>query len=337
MVRVEARHPLLVLRLSALADVVHTIPAVAAIRRSQPGFAIGWVVESAYQDLVEAVAPVDLVFVIQSRRWRMNPLSGLTRSSLFGVLGEIRAFARGGTSIDFQGLWKSAVIGRLSRARERVGFAADATRERMSSILINREIPIDQDRHVIESNMQLAEAVGAAPIDPLSVDFSHYVRDRSGQLSLMMSERPVVLLPGSSRSDKRWPPERFAALAEWISSTAGREVVVGWGPGEEALARDIAGRTSAVRVAPPTDLRELGFLFTTSSCVVGGDTGPLHLAAALRVPLVGLYGPTSPRRNGPWGQIDHCVETWTKSRKMDEIAVKDVIERVQTVLMQSSV
>lgn len=334
--RVEARHPLLVLRLSALGDVIHTIPAVVAIRRSQPGFGIGWVVESAHRELVEAVAPVDRLFTVQLYRWRRKPFSRETRTAFFDLIREIREFGSGGTSIDFQGLLKSSILGRMSGARERVGFDRDLVRERASMWFTNRRIAADPSSHVIEMNMKLAEAVGANPIEPSTVDFSHFARDRSGQLSILMHDRPVLLLPGASVRAKCWPTERYADLAERIRARD-RYVVVGWGPGEEDLAREIAQRTPAVRVAPPTDLRELAFLITGASCVVGGDTGPVHLAAALRKRVVGLYGPTNPRRNGPWRQLHRCVETWSGSRRMDEIAVDDVMERVEDVLADTPI
>ncbi len=323
------------LRLSALGDIIHTIPAVVAIRRSQPGFAIGWVVEGPNRDIVEAVAPVDRVFTVDTRRWRQSPFRIATIRQALSAVRQIRRFGRKGTSLDFQGLMKSSLIGRLSKARVRIGFEYAATREGVSTWFTNRQIVIDRRRHVIEWNMQLAAAIGATPIDPLSVDFSKYSRDRSGALSVLMHNGPVVLLPGTGRKEKQWPTEHFASLARRIVVETGREVVVGWGPGEESLARDIAGRTGVVRVAPPSDLRELAFILGKASCVIGGDTGPLHLAAALKVPVVGLYGPTDPARNGPWGQIDRCVETWSGSRRMDEIQADDVMQRVQSVLAES--
>lgn len=332
MLRVEARHPLLVLRLSALGDIIHTIPAVVAIRRTQPGFAVGWVAESMYQDLIEAVAPVDRLFPVRLRHWRARPFAAETRREAGAAMREIRRFTCGGTSVDFQGLLKSSMIGRLSTARRRLGFEREAVRERGSVMFTNERIAIDQQTHAIEWNMQLAGALGATPIDPLSIDYSQYGRDHSGRLALLMHDRPVLLLPGAGRRDKQWPVSKFAVLAQRIASEQGRGVVVGWGPGEETAAREIAERARAVRVAPPTDLRELTVLLQNASCVVAGDTGPLHLAAALQTPVIGLYGPTDPSRNGPWGQVGHCVGSWTKSRSMDEITIEDVMHRVRAVM-----
>ena len=100
-----------------------------------------------------------------------------------------------------------------------------------------------------------------------------------------------------------------------------------WGPGEESLAREIA-HGGAAEVAPPTDLRELAFVLERAGSVVAGDTGPLHLAAALGTQVIGLFGPTNPARNGPWGQLDRCVESWTTTRTMDAIEVGSVRDAV---------
>lgn len=334
--RLEAKHPLLILRLSALGDVIHTIPAVAAIRRSQPGFALGWAVEGVYADLVESVAPVDQVFRVGLRGWRRRPLASSAVRGIAGSIREMRAFARGGTSIDFQGLFKSAILGRLSGARRRVGFEARSAREPHSAWFTNHQVRAEGE-HVIEWNFALARSVGASPIDPLSVDYSRFPRDSTGRLALLVHERPVVLLPGAGQARKRWPVERFAELAERIASETGRGVVAVWGPGEESVARELSARTPVVRVAPPTDLRELAFLLRGAACVVGGDTGPLHLAAAMRVRVVGLYGPTNPARNGPWRQEHRCVESWSRGRRMDEIGVSSVMGEVRSVLAETLV
>lgn len=326
------RQPLLILRLSALGDIIHTIPAVVAIRRSRPEYAIGWIVEDRYRDLVEAVAPIDMVFPVQTRRWRQNPLNGQNRHEILSFVREIRTFARGGTSIDFQSLLKSSMLGWLSKARHRLGFQTAAVRERASTLFTNRQVEIDTSTHVIAWNMQLAVALGATSVDPMTVDYSRFPRDDSGMLSILMQKSPVLLVPGAGRKEKQWPAALFAALAIRIAAELDKEVVVGWGPREESLAHEIAERSGVARVAPPTGLRELAFLLKNASCVVGGDTGPIHMAAALRAPVVGLYGPTDPARNGPWGQVGRCVGTWSKSRRMDEISINDVMQSVQSVL-----
>jgi heptosyltransferase I len=331
-VRLEAKRPLLVLRLSALGDIIHTIPAVAAIRKSRPDYAIGWVVEAAYRDLVEKIAPVDQVFPVRMRRWRKAPFSSRARTEIGTFRKEIRAFTSGGTSIDFQGLVKSAYLGVMSGSRERCGFDRRSIRERAALLFTNRRIEVDRTRHVIEWNMELAASVGARPIDPLSIDFRRFGLDRSGRLGELLQSHRIVLVPGAGAPRKMWSVAHYGELAEGIAREVSARSLVVWGPGEESLAHAIGEASRAVTVAPPTDLRELAFLLAGADVVIGGDTGPVHLAAALRTPVVGLYGPTDPRRNGPWGQIERCVETFSDSRSMDEIEVPSVLHRVVEVL-----
>ncbi|HYO76996.1 MAG TPA: glycosyltransferase family 9 protein, partial [Thermoanaerobaculia bacterium] len=126
----------------------------------------------------------------------------------------------------------------------------------------------------------------------------------------------IVFLPGAGKANKLWPVERFRELARRIGS----EVLAVWGPGERELAEEIG-----VPLAPPTNLRELAFILQQARVVIGGDTGPLHLAAALGAKVIGLYGPTDPRRNGPYGQLDNCVDRFRTTKLMHSITVEEVM------------
>ena len=293
---------LLVIRLSAFGDVIHTIPAVVALRDAMPETGISWVVEPAYADLVEIVARVEPIRV-SLRKWSPSRILAARRS--------VRGFE---TSIDFQGLIKSSMIGRASGARERFGFARDVIREKPAAWFVNRPVAIDKASHVVEWNVDLARAVAPAITRVPRVDFAPFADDPSGKLAAYRDR--VVLLPGAGRPEKQWPVERFSELARKI----GRDALVVWGPGEEALARAIGAE-----VAPATNFRELASILRHARLVIGADTGPLHLAAALGTPLVGLYGPTNPARNGPYGQLDHVVESFTSTRSMQSVAVDDVM------------
>ncbi|HEY8849388.1 MAG TPA: glycosyltransferase family 9 protein [Thermoanaerobaculia bacterium] len=295
-------HPssLLVIRLSALGDVIHTIPAVVALRDR---YDIDWVVEEPYRELVAIVARVrDLP--VSLKRWSPAQIRRARRS----VRGH-------DVAVDFQGLIKSALLARASGARDRYGFAAEFIREKPAAWLVNRHVTIDPTKHVVEWNLQLARALEPSLQLP-RVDFSVFA-------SPTAAERRIVLIPGAGRRDKQWPVQRFRELAGYI----GKETLVAWGPGERSLAEAVGSE-----LAPPTDLRELARLLRDARLVIAGDTGPLHLAAALGTPVVGLYGPTNPRRNGPYGQIENCVETFSTSRSMTEIAVDRVVRKMEEVL-----
>jgi lipopolysaccharide heptosyltransferase I len=285
---------LLVVRLSALGDVIHTIPAVVALRER---FEVAWAVEAPYRELVEIVAGVRAI-PVSLKKWSLRNIR------------EARDAVRGfDVAIDFQGLIKSALLARASGAQHRIGFAKEFVREKPAAWLMNHCRHIDPSRHVVEWNTQLA-GVEKVP----DVDFGGFV----GRSPLVVG-RQVVLLPGAGRKEKQWP--YFAELAKRI------DALVVWGPGEERLARE-----TGARMAPPTNLRELARLLRDARLVIGGDTGPLHLAAALGTPVVGLYGPTNPARNGPYGQLGNVVESYSTTKSMRSIGVDDVMRKIDQVL-----
>jgi len=296
---------LLVIRLSAFGDVIHTIPAVIALRDALPETEISWAVEPAYAELVEIVAKVKAIRV-SLKKWSFSRIAAARR--------EVRGFE---TSIDFQGLIKSSLIGRASGARDRYGFARDVIREKPAAWSVNRPVAIDKSSHVVEWNVDLARAFAPEISGVPNVDFTPFVDDPSGKLAGLGNR--IVLLPGAGRPEKQWPIDRFVELARRI----GGDALVVWGPGEETLAR-----TTGAEVAPPTNFRELAWILAHAKLVIGADTGPLHLAASLGTPLVGLYGPTNPARNGPYGQLDHVVETFTSTKSMQAIAVDDVMRLI---------
>lgn len=305
---------LLIVRLSALGDVIHALPAVAMLRDALPGLPIRWAVEAPYRELVEIVGRVAPI-PCSLKRWSRSPIANRRAIGTFfrGLRGHC-------TSIDFQGLIKSAAIARASGARLRYSFNRSAIREKPALLFVNRPVAVDQSQHVVDWNIELARAVVPhAPVPP--VDFTPFAADPDGKLAAF--NRSVILLPGAGRPEKLWPAARFRELTERLGSRA----VVFWGPGDEDLARAIGGR-----LAPPTNLRELAYALQHAAVVVGGDTGPLHLAAALGTRVVGLYGPTSYARNGPYGQLQNCVVA--DSKAMDSIAVEDVMGMIERTLAQ---
>lgn len=319
---------ILVLRLSALGDIIHAVPAVNALRDANPEVSIGWLVEAPYAELVKLVAPVDEVFTVATKRWRRAKLEAGTRSEIASLGVRLQRFAWGQVSIDFQGLLKSSLFAVMAGASRRYCFSWRAIREKPARLLGNRPVDVDQTKHVVEWNMALAEGAGARPGAP-RFDLSRLPHDPTGALAPLMESGPIVVFPGAGRPEKLWGAGRFRALADGLSRETGRRVVVAWGPGEESIAREIVAGGGA-EMAPPTDLRELAFVLRHAGAVVAGDTGPLHVAAAFDTPVVGLFGPTNPARNGPWGQLDRCVESWTTTRRMDSIepqAVHDAVVR----------
>jgi lipopolysaccharide heptosyltransferase I len=316
---------LLIVRLSSLGDVVHTVPAVVALRRGFPEAKLTWVVEAQYREIVENCAPVDAVVVSRTRRWvsLLHSPAAWAASSRF--LRELRQHGRGEVAIDFQGLMKSAAIARASGAAERFGFDRKAIREPLALAFLNRRVAIDPAMHVVDQNRALAVAAGAASIPADFSSFSALPGDPQGRF---VEFRGAVLLhPGGGQARKLWPEERFVAIARMLLRKGARVALI-WGPGERERAARIAAAAGASLV-PDSNLRDLAALLAGARLVVSGDSGPLHLAAALGVPVVGLYGPTRVARNGPYGQLDHCVSAPENAMSGLTVAmVEEVIERV---------
>lgn len=328
---------LLIIRLSALGDVLHTIPAVLELRCAFPGTEISWAVEPAYAELVAEITGVDRVIPVASKRWRRNLRSAQTYREAASVRRGLRAAAAGDCAVDFQGLLKSASLGWIAGAKRRFGFDSGSIRERAAHMFINRPIDPGDARHIIEINRGLAHRVilaeGGDPCRPIEPDFSDWASSGSTPATRRAVREPfAVLLPGSGGRAKNWNIDRWKGLADIVAREYALRPLVVWGPGEEALAASIAAGGPAVK-APETDLRELAFVLSRAKIVIGGDTGPLHLAAALGTAVVGLFGPTDPVRNGPWRQQDRCVETFTKEKTMEAITVERVAGRIREVLV----
>jgi heptosyltransferase-1 len=289
---------LLVLRLSALGDVIHTIPAVVSLKERAE---ITWVVEAPYAELVEIVAGVRTL-PVRMKKWIRHPRAGIE------AIAKMRSVD---TSIDFQGLIKSSIFGFLSGARTRYGFDRHAIKEKPALLFTNRHVHVDTTKHVIDQNLQLA---GVRWGEGNWGDFPQAVPGY---------DNAIVLLPGAGKPNKIWP--HFKDLATRL----GPRALAVWGPGE----RELAEATGA-RLAPPTNLRQLAWILRNAEAVIGGDTGPLHLAAALGARVIGLYGPTDPRRNGPYGQRERVIDRFRTTKSMESISVEEVMNTLRRVLSE---
>ena len=301
---------ILIVRLSAIGDVVHVLPALAALRRALPEAHIAWIAESLSAQLLEGHPLLDELIVYPRSRWRKR---GYIRS----MPGDMRRFfaemrRRGfDTAIDFQGLTKSALIAWMSRIPRRIGYGDEDGREVSRWFYTDRVQPPPEREHVVQRNLAL--------LAPLGIDASEEtfpMPDFSAERTMIdgaLAERgigpdePVAMMnPGAGWETKRWPPAYYGRLASMIARGFGWPVLLTWGPGEERLvaealeAVDPAGQ-GRVHHAPATNLREFTALLDRCRLAVGGDTGPIHLAAARGVPVVCVYGGSDPLRNSPRG------------------------------------
>ena len=323
---------ILIVRLGALGDIVHAVPAVAALRRARPDAQIDWVVEARHREIVDLVRGLRRRITIDTReKWHR----------LAGVIRDLRA-ERYDVALDLQGLVKSAVVAGLAGARRVLGFARPALREPAAAFFYSERIAVDDRQHIVRKNLALVAAL-AQPVVDLPFEFPLDVP----QLPSMV-EPYALLNPGAAWPNKRWPPRRFGAVADWIHTRHGLRSLVLWGPGERPLAEEVsAASVGAAEPAPATTIADVLALARDARLVISGDTGPLHLAAAVGAPLIGLYGPTSPARNGPWMPDDVTVSRFEgcechyerRCRRLsaciDDISVEDVQRAVDERLARS--
>jgi heptosyltransferase-1 len=246
-----------------------------------------------------AMPVVDRLHFAPSREWKRHPLSANTRTAIGDLRRELRA-ADYNAVLDLQGAIRSAVIARMSGCMRRIGEAKP--REWPAQWLFTERV-VTHGAHVIEQDLELASAVAGdalsivAPLLPVDPDAEAWCATWLAS-TFSGTARPIALItPGAGWGAKRWPPERYAAVATGLAER-GFHVVVNAGPGEETIAAAIA---TGGAVALTATLPQLIALTRRVALCVGGDTGPLHLASALGRPVVGIYGPTDPSRNGPYG------------------------------------
>jgi lipopolysaccharide heptosyltransferase I len=310
---------LLIVRLSSLGDVIHALPIAGNARRS--GAEVGWVVETAYRELVEGNPNVDRVFFADTKGWRRRPLSPRTLAEIRALVRELREFEPD-AAIDAQGLWKSALIARAAGAPV-VGFGPGDRREPSSAILSDRPVRPLPGGHVVERNLALAEAAGLS-IDRRSPDARFLLSRGCPEADAFLADQPrpfAVYHPGAGRPEKTWGEARFAALAELLTRDAGLSAVVSWGPGDDERARRMSEMLPHARTLPLLSLSGLARVAEASSLFVAGDTGPLHLADAIGAPTLALFGPTDPARNGPYRSPGAAIR-YDAGTGADEVARK---------------
>jgi heptosyltransferase I len=292
-----AQPRILITRLSAIGDCVQTIPLAWAIRERYPRAFIAWAVEAGAAPIVRAVPAVDQVIVVPKRMLASPPAAWQVRA-------ELRPFSFDVT-IDPQSLSKSAAVGWLSGAPRRIGFARPVGRE--ISPWLNTELVTSMRTHMVERYLDLLLPLGIErptprfdlQIDPAADATAHefVVRERVGSGF-------VAINPGAGWDSKRWPAERFAAVVQGIGVTCGMPSVVVWGGSREReLAEQIVQSSAGHGIlGPSTSLLELAAVLKRATLMVAGDTGPLHIAAALRTPCIGLFGSTKREICGPYGR-----------------------------------
>ena len=298
-----------------MGDIVHAIPVAAALRRAFPAARIDWLVSAKHRELLDLVPVIDRRLVVNDR----SSASG--GASIPGAIRELRR-GRYDVALDLQGLIKSAVLARLSGAARVIGFTSSYARERLAPIFYTEAHDPgsggvrdqDEGRHVVQINLGLLQSLGvqSGPAEfPIGVVDSGAARG----VSEATGGRYALLNPGAAWPNKRWPPDRLGAVAQALRERHGLRSAVLWGPGEQPLALEVVTHSAGAAIlAPATTIVDLVALARGAALMVSGDTGPTHIAAAVGTPLVALFGPTRPERNGPWSPDDVAVSRATMCR-----------------------
>jgi heptosyltransferase-1 len=358
---------LLIVRLSAMGDIIHTLPAAAALRQAFPDITLGWLVEERWAELLCTLryprsGPrswqrplVDRIHTVNTTEWRRSPLSFNTWQRMAVGLSDLRGIRYDG-AIDFQGAVRSALLARWSGAA--IVYGEAQPRENAASMFYSRRIALNTNgTHVVEQAVALADTVissgiattkdssnagtatGAAqiqvefPVDP----------DAEKKIAALVADGNdfAILNPGAGWGAKMWPVERYGQVAKELAKDGVRSLI-NYGPREEELAAAVETASEAAARKTSCSISELIALTRRARLFIGGDTGPMHLAAALKIPVVAIFGPTNPARNGPLGtrsivlrsamsQTDH-----TRHREPEqgllEITVEEVVSAARKLL-----
>jgi len=307
---------LLIVRLSSMGDVIHSLPAAQALRAAFPNSTIGWLIEERWAELLcapgtpprglrSAQRPlVDWVHTVNLAAWRKASFSLHTVQNVANAWNDIRA-AHYDVAVDLQGAMRSALLARWSGAR--VVYGAAEPRESPASLWYTRQV-LARGLHVIEQNVSIAdavmdgEAVAQAKMKAPRVEFP---RDPAAEARIgqRLAEGNIsdfaILNPGAGWGAKRWPAERYGQVARELASLELR-TILNYGPGEKELAQAAQSASGGDAESMNCTITELIALTRRARLFIGGDTGPLHLAAALGIPVVAIFGPTDPARNGPY-------------------------------------
>jgi heptosyltransferase-1 len=343
----------LIVRIGAMGDVLHAMPAAAALRAAHPDWFIGWAIEPRWSDLLQiagdpedlsqgvgfaARALVDRWYSVAAGEWRKRPLARATLSDIFALRKVLRG-ERFDVCVDLQGAIKSAVIGHMARAKTFVGPAEP--RERAARRLYGRKVEVTA-AHVVEQACELLGEAVKEPLRPAKVTLPMDEKDELWADGVVGRERFCLISPGAGWGAKVWPAERLGRVAAELGRGGGVRTVVNASVHGSREADEVVAMSEGFARAVPCSVGQLIALVRRAAVVIAGDTGPLHVAAALERPVVGIYGPTDPARNGPYGtrqRVLRDASSLTSHKRKDEteagmlqISVEEVVQAALEML-----
>ncbi|SHK55766.1 heptosyltransferase-1 [Selenomonas ruminantium] len=334
----------LIVKLSAIGDVIHALPVAYALKEQYPDSHITWVVEPPAFELVSMSPYIDEVILFEKKKFKS--IGGFLRE--YGPIKRKIQKRRYDAVLDLQGLFKSAAIARLGQAPVKLGMC---NMREFSDKISKPVVGAHANGHIVERYLDVARALGC-PVN--EVRFTLDVPDREANLAHQifaqaganMDNPYVVLAVGANWPNKRWPTEYFAALADFLYDRQLIPVLVGGGMVDEQRAAEICSHSEVppLNLVGRTNFKQLAYILQNTRLTVGGDTGPVHLSAGLGTPTIMLMGPTDANRNGPYGQLHHAIEVdrpcrycWQRAcpKQLDclaAITTEQVLKKVEEIL-----
>lgn len=332
---------ILIVKLSAIGDVIHALPVASAIKAHYPQARVSWIVEKPAYDILENNPNIDEIIVFDKAKFKS--FGGFFAN--IGQLSKILKSHQYDLALDLQGLFKSAAIAWLSGAKTRLVYC---NAREMSHLISDRVCGNHSEGHVVEKYLDVARYLGCT-VDggEFAISFTQDDADKSIRIAchagLDLNHKFIVLAPGTNWSTKCWPTDHYAQLVDLLYGQNFIPVIVG-GRHDQRLYEQIAAKTQVppINLTGCTSLKQLAYITKQASAFVGGDTGPMHLAAAVNTRVVALFGPTDPKRNGPYGghhiiltSPAQCTGCWKRNCEKDCMVMINplqVFEALQRIL-----
>ena len=336
-----------ILRLSSIGDVVHTLPVVDLLKERFPETKISWVAEKGMFPLLRHHPNIDQLLLVDSRSWQRGAFTPGVWKVVLSFLRYLR-YQEFDIALDFQGLFKSALLARISGANRRIGMSRFDRKESWSSIFLNElGRQTVRKRHIIEKNVALLETLGVHHNNqPLNFHIHpepEAIQYTERELQKIEMDDFILVNLGGGWITKQWELDKFAQLIDAVYNDLHIPALVIWGPGEKHIADRIVQKCVSPAITSfSTNLSELIAITSKARLMISGDSGPLHLGSAMGIPVVGLYGPTDPLRNGPWNPHDsactihyECSPCYQRTcpigiqcmKKMDVTPVLDAVKK----------
>jgi len=343
---------ILIVKLSAIGDVIHTLPALNAIRKQYPTAHITWLVEEDASSLIEGHKALDRVLISKRKKWAKNILSASLRHTLMEAHTFIKKLRDTEYDLifDFHGLLKSGILIWLAKGERKIGYDRGMAHQEYSYLFLNERIPpVDMDNHALMINMMLIQAIGI-PADeiiydlPVSPDDHKAVDFLLEQYRVDTSKPLVAINPVAKWETKLWSNRKFSELADRMIEQFSAQIIFTGSSSDRKIVMDIISgmKHNAYDFSGQTTLKALAALYEKVDFLVSTDTGPMHLSAAVGTPVVALFGPTAPWRTGPFGSIHKVIRadlkcspcfkrTCDTKECMKKISVDQVIEGINTL------